>query len=169
MFREDPRPRPAARVLLFDDERRLLLIHTSPGGGSPVYYWMTPGGERREGEMPRETAARELREETGFDAPIGPCVWIREFTWRFPGNDRQPPTWFATTEHFFVAHVGPEPPPPHPEEGGEDEMVDLGEARWWSIEDLRASDEPLSPRRLVELIEPIVRGELPEEPVRIGR
>jgi 8-oxo-dGTP pyrophosphatase MutT (NUDIX family) len=165
---DDPRPRPAARVLLFDADGRLLLIRTSPAPGSPTYYWMTPGGEQQPGETPRETAARELREETGFDAPLGPCVWLREFTWHFPGNGRRPPTWFATTEHFFVAHAGDAPPPPHPTGDGE-EMVELGEARWWSLDDLRATVEPLSPTRLVELLEPIARGELPGEPISIGR
>jgi hypothetical protein len=48
-------------------------------------------------------------------------------------------------------------------------MVELGEARWWSLDDLRATVEPLSPTLLVELLEPIARGELPEEPIPIGR
>jgi 8-oxo-dGTP pyrophosphatase MutT (NUDIX family) len=169
LSRDDPRPRPAARVLLLDPDGRLLLIRTSPAPESPVYYWMTPGGEQHAGETPEETAARELREETGFDAPIGPCVWFRAFTWFFPGNARRPPAWFLTTEHFFVARAPAGPPPPRPASDGDDEMVELGEARWWSLDDLRATVEPLSPTGLVELLEPIVRGEVPPEPIRIGR
>lgn len=156
-------------MLLFDGDGRLLLIRTSPSADSPVYYWMTPGGEQHSGETPRDAAARELREETGFSVPLGACVWLRSFTWFFPGNERLPPSWFATTEHFFVARAPDAPPPPRPEGDGEDEMVELGEARWWSIGELRATAEPLSPTRLVELLKPILRGELPREPIHIGR
>jgi 8-oxo-dGTP pyrophosphatase MutT (NUDIX family) len=165
---DNPLPRPAARVLLFDAARRVLLLHTTPSRDAATYYWMTPGGERRPGESPQQTAERELLEETGIVAPLGPCVWLREFTWRFPGNDRQPPTWFATREHFFIAQVYGERPAVRPSGDGV-EMVDLGEARWWSLDELRATDEPLSPLQLVELIEPLVRGELPVAPIRIGR
>ena len=165
---DSPRPRPAARVLLFDTARRLLLIRSTPSRETDVYYWMAPGGEQHPGETPQQTAERELREETGIVAPLGPCVWLREFTWRFAGNDRQPATWFATREHFFIAEAEGERPTVQPSGAGV-EMVDLGEARWWSIDELRATDEPLSPLQLVELIEPLVRGEIPAEPIKIGR
>lgn len=166
--RDDPRPRPAARVIVLDAAARVLLLRTSPDPAATVYYWMTPGGELQPGEAPRDGAARELREETGLTLPIADEVWLREFTWRFPGNDRHPERWFRTTEHFFLARADEERPPVAPTGDGE-EMVALGEARWWSLDELTATEEPLSPLALVELIAPLMRGEVPAEPVRIGR
>lgn len=166
--RDDPRPRPATRVIVLDAAGRLLLLRTSVAPEAAVYYWMTPGGQLEPGESPREGAARELREETGLTLPIGLEVWLREFTWRFPGNARQPEIWFATTEHFFLARAPEELPTVSPTGDG-DEMVSLGEARWWSLDELRGAEEPLSPLALVELIAPLMRGDVPAEPVRIGR
>ena len=41
-------------------------------------------------------------------------------------------------------------------------------ARWWTIADLLASDEPVLPTRLREFLPAIVNGELPAEPIDIS-
>jgi hypothetical protein len=40
--------------------------------------------------------------------------------------------------------------------------------RWWSIEELRAFDGILAPRRIADLLEPSLRGELPAAPITTG-
>jgi hypothetical protein len=40
--------------------------------------------------------------------------------------------------------------------------------RWWSIEELKAFDGILAPKRFPQLLPPILRGDLPVEPIEIG-
>ena len=59
----------AAGVLFFDDTGRILLVQ-------PTYkdHWDIPGGYVETGETPAEAAAREVREELGIDATVGPLL-----------------------------------------------------------------------------------------------
>ncbi len=40
--------------------------------------------------------------------------------------------------------------------------------RWWTVEELERFDGIVAPRRLHELIPPLLRGELPPEPIDTG-
>jgi len=61
-----PRKRMGAGIVAVDDHMRVLLVE-------PTYksYWEVPGGMVELGEPPRIAAARECREELGFDVEIG--------------------------------------------------------------------------------------------------
>ncbi|MGH3817661.1 MAG: NUDIX domain-containing protein [Pseudonocardiaceae bacterium] len=63
------RPYIAAGVLFFDDAGRILLVQ-------PTYkdHWDIPGGYVETGETPAQTAAREVQEELGMEAPVGPLL-----------------------------------------------------------------------------------------------
>ena len=41
-------------------------------------------------------------------------------------------------------------------------------ARWWTLDDLLASDDPVLPALLREHLAPIVAGDLPEAPIDIS-
>ena len=58
----------AIAVVEFDDK---FLIGERPEGAPLAGYWEFPGGKVEPGETPRETAARECREETGLEVTIG--------------------------------------------------------------------------------------------------
>src|SRR3712207_8303508 len=68
--------RPVARVLLLGPGGRLLLLlaQDAPGGHQ---WWVTPGGGLDPGESFEQAARRELLEETGIRAEVGPWVWTR--------------------------------------------------------------------------------------------
>jgi hypothetical protein len=47
------------------------------------------------------------------------------------------------------------------------EAMAFGGRRWWAVDDLVASDEPVLPRRLREFLPGLVEGRLPTEPIDI--
>ncbi|MCF2529857.1 NUDIX hydrolase [Yinghuangia soli] len=66
------RATPCVGAIVLDGEGRLLLIRrgTPPGKG----LWSLPGGRVEEGETDAQALARELAEETGLQATVGPLV-----------------------------------------------------------------------------------------------
>ena len=71
-----PRHRVGIALVPVDEQGRVLLLHHV---FHPYIRWGLPGGWLSRNEKPEECALRELREETGLDAQIGPVVhMIRE-------------------------------------------------------------------------------------------
>jgi ADP-ribose pyrophosphatase YjhB (NUDIX family) len=63
----------AASAVVFDAEGRLLLLrHTY----RPRYPWGLPGGWLRGAERAEAGLAREIAEETGWRATVGPVVYV---------------------------------------------------------------------------------------------
>jgi 8-oxo-dGTP diphosphatase len=74
----------AAYVVCRDGADRLLLTRFVSPGHPDSGKWTMPGGAMEWGESPTATAVRELEEETGLSATIGPVlgVFSRWFTAR---------------------------------------------------------------------------------------
>lgn len=62
---------PAASVVAVNDEDAILFHRRSDSG-----FWSIPGGRQEPGETIRETAAREVKEETGYDVDLERLVGI---------------------------------------------------------------------------------------------
>jgi len=56
-----------AAVIIIDNDR-ILLLHRIKKGKE---YYVIPGGTIEEGEIPEETAVREIKEETNLDVELG--------------------------------------------------------------------------------------------------
>jgi ADP-ribose pyrophosphatase YjhB (NUDIX family) len=155
--------RRTARVLLLDPERRILMMQgrlpSDPAGPS---FWFTVGGGVEPGEGVRETAAREIVEETGLvDAELGPMVWYGEAILR---DELQRPVHFK--EHYFVAYTQGGPLSragwlPH-----EHELTD--DLRWWTLEELRVTDATVYPIGLAELLADVIAGRFAPEPLVVS-
>jgi len=69
-------PRVAVGAFVFDGAGRVLLIERGqpPGAG----LWTVPGGKLEPAETLAQAVAREVREETGLVAEVGPLVCVVE-------------------------------------------------------------------------------------------
>lgn len=153
--------RPGARVILLDPDGLILLIRAASDEMDEPVIWITPGGAIEDGESSEQAALRELWEETGIEgAELGPCVWLRDHVWRW-GE-----TFYDSRERFYLVRV------PHtdvsPRHMEDLELHSFTGFRWWSVDELAASDEVFVPRNLAELLAPLIAGEVPSEPIEVG-
>jgi 8-oxo-dGTP pyrophosphatase MutT (NUDIX family) len=142
-----PIPRRAGRVLLVDAAGRVLLFHGYDPARPSHGYWFTPGGGLDEGESMAEGAARELFEETGLRLPaerLGAAVWREVTEFPFAGE------WYRQEQEFFHARVDSWQVDTV---GFNDiERGSVDDHRWWTVEELIATDERYYPAELPELL-----------------
>jgi 8-oxo-dGTP pyrophosphatase MutT (NUDIX family) len=154
------RERVTARVLLLDPLDRVLLMKAGAPAGDRPAVWFTIGGGAHPGESVLEAAVREIREETGLEvAQVGPIVWLREGELLWEGE----PTWFK--ESYVVARCDGGELSRQGWEAAEHALVQ--DIRWWTREELLASEEPIYPRGLGGLLEDIMAGRYPAAPLTL--
>ncbi|MER6938661.1 NUDIX domain-containing protein [Nocardioides sp. NPDC127514] len=140
------RTRSTVRVLLIDDRDRILLFADSDPGIPGARWWITPGGGIDPGESERVAAVRELEEETGLRVAeadlLGPTM-RRTVVHGYSDvvidqNDVFYACWVPAFEVSTAGHT-------------EDELLTMAEHRWWTREELAATDEEIWPAVLLDL------------------
>jgi 8-oxo-dGTP pyrophosphatase MutT (NUDIX family) len=153
--------RQAARVLLVADGRVLLQQGFDPAKPDGGTWWITPGGGLSDGESIEGGAVREVFEETALrlsPAQLGPVIATRVAYFEFERRHfRQSESFFAVSVERFT-----------PEHHGWDEVEQraLLDHQWWSVDELRTTEENVYPRELAELVQAVLDGTI-EEPMRL--
>jgi 8-oxo-dGTP diphosphatase len=153
------RLRTAARAVVVDDEGRVLLVRFRFRDGRTV--WTTVGGGVEAGETHEAAARRELLEEAGLEAELGPEIWRRTHFWE-GGID-----WDGQTERYFLVRT----PAFDPEPGLSWEQLEaegMTDIRWWTVDEIAASEGPFAPRGLADHLHELLEHGPPLEPIDVG-
>lgn len=135
----------AARVVLLDDDDRVLLLEAVDPAAPEVRFWLTPGGGIEPGETAEQAARRELREETGCPSAVfGPQVWSDVAEFDFLGER------VRQHQRYFAARVPSWEIRDTTREAVEQASI-LG-YRWWTRDELHATDQEFYPRELPDLL-----------------
>ena len=148
------RIRPTVRVLLLDPLDRVLLIRYQderivdpdlPADEQVAVFWVLPGGGIEGDETVEQAARRELIEEIGLhDVALGEPVLRREKTMHVNGEAIRfvETCLIGRTRVTDVSWVGAEAL----------EIETFRELRWWTLTELGATDEPVFPEGLADLV-----------------
>ncbi|WP_349828594.1 NUDIX hydrolase [Brevibacterium litoralis] len=96
--------RVAAYALVLSDDRSEILLawYNGSGGGSPG--WTLPGGGIEFGESLEDGCVREIHEETGLHATLGPVITTDVFSTESDGR-RPGGRPFRSVRIVYSAHV----------------------------------------------------------------
>jgi ADP-ribose pyrophosphatase YjhB (NUDIX family) len=138
--------RQAGRVIVLDPANRVLLFRYDDPPPLGV-HWATPGGGLDLGEDYHAAAVRELREETGWDdVPVAPTEVLRHTRPLLRGGQV-----LSQHERYFLGRVAVER-----RELGEVGAMHVSDGiaavRWWSLEELAATDASILPPALPEIL-----------------
>ncbi|GBF58665.1 diadenosine hexaphosphate hydrolase [Candidatus Phycosocius bacilliformis] len=140
--------RQVGRVLILNHAGEVFLLRgRDPAEADRPAFWFTPGGKIDPGETAQEAAARELWEEVGLKvspADLGEVVGHEDVSYHFNGIAyRQQGVFFA----LWRSDVALNP-------AGLNEMeadtIDI--ARWWSLHDVRTTQETIYPVHLADML-----------------
>jgi ADP-ribose pyrophosphatase YjhB (NUDIX family) len=125
--------------VLLDANMRVLLFRHADGYGRE--FWATPGGGLEAGETAAQAARREAAEELGATDADLVELWTGHSEFDF-ANRR-----VSQTETFFLVKLNSEILGPEVRELHQLERII--EARWWSLDEVDATRDPVFPVDLV--------------------
>ena len=131
----------------------MLLIKGCDPARPEAGRLLTPGGGIEDDESTEAAIVREILEETGLHVTadrLGPVVATRTAEFEFDNRS------YRQTESFFALEVARFEP--HAEGWDSVEQRALLAHRWWTVAELRTTDERLYPSELAALVEAVLDG-----------
>ena len=156
----DLRIREAVRALVVDADQRVLLVRFE---FPTATRWALPGGGLEPGESHVDALHRELEEEVGLvGAVIGPQIWHRLhivpfLNGKFDGQREQ--IYFVRCDAFEA----------RPRLSWEQMNAEfVHELRWWTLDEIAASNAQFVPNGLHALIVAVLRDGPPRVSVDVS-
>jgi len=148
--------RRSSRLMIVSPQCRLLLFRYSDEHSNP--FWATVGGELVGEESYLDAAIRELYEETGFEAQVGPLLRERDAVYAVAQS--KPARWL---EQYFLVSVGAER---IPNRGNwtDEERSTIVESKWWSLSELSEPSLAVKPDWIPKLLADV----LPQPETNVG-
>lgn len=154
--------RESVRALILDENDSVLLVRFDWDGlDPPGGFWANPGGGIEHEESRTEALARELQEEVGLRlSSLGAEIWTKTALFPMPG-------WDGQVDHIHlvrVRHFAPQP------RLSPNQLLaeHVHEIRWWKLHELADSHATFAPRALPALLENLLSGAIPKEPIAIS-
>ena len=154
------RIREAVRALIIDPHERVLLVRFE---FPKATRWALPGGGLEPGEAHVDALSRELEEEIGLTgAIIGPQIWHRLHIVPFLNGE-----FDGQRERIHLIRSGVFDPAPRLSwEQMNAEFVH--ELRWWTLDEIAASDAHFVPYELGSLLRALLRDGPPTESIDVS-
>ena len=154
------RIREAVRALVIDPDERVLLVRFE---FPTATRWALPGGGLEPGETYVDALRRELREEIGLIEPvIGPQIWHRLHIVPFLNGE-----FDGQRERIHLVRC--DSFAPHPQLTWEQMNAEfVYELRWWTLDEVAASDLHFVPTRLHALLTTLLRDGPPADPIDVS-
>jgi 8-oxo-dGTP pyrophosphatase MutT (NUDIX family) len=154
------RIRDAVRALVLDPDSRVLLVRFE---FPTATRWALPGGGLEPGESDLDALRRELEEEVGLvDAVVGAQIWHRLHIVPFLNGE-----FDGQRERIFLIRAASfEPRPKLTWEQMNAEFVH--ELRWWTIDEIAASDAQFVPTDLHTLLTTLLRDGPPPTSIDVS-
>jgi 8-oxo-dGTP pyrophosphatase MutT (NUDIX family) len=152
--------RPTVRVVLLDERDRLLMFSSTDDSDGHT-FWFPPGGGLKQGETFEQAAVREVGEETGlWNVPLGPELWRTRLTASWGGRTYDQPVRFllARVAVFEIETSG----------FTENERVSITTHRWWTLDEMGATEDRLVPDNLHTLMAELLSAGPPAWPTDLG-
>jgi 8-oxo-dGTP pyrophosphatase MutT (NUDIX family) len=157
---QELRIREAVRALLIDPDDRVLLVRFE---FPTATRWALPGGGLEDGEDHIGALRRELEEEVGLtDVEIGPQVWRRLHIVPFLNGQ-----FDGQREKIHLVRCGVFEPQPRLS-WAQLNAEFVHEIRWWTLDEIGASDAHFVPRELHALVGGLLRDGPPLEPIDVS-